>query len=214
MKKKCSNCKKNKTSDDFFKDKTNKDGFAYKCKSCFKIYKDKSKDKKKEYDKKYVLKNKSKRKEYYEKNRIVLIEKMKSNQKKNIKSRRASFKKYYKLKKLDPLYKLSLNIRNSIRGSFKHKNHKKNCKTSEILGCSFGEFKKYIESKFESWMTWENHGKYNGQLNYGWDLDHIIPKVTAKTETDIIRLNHFSNFQPLCSYINRNLKKDNLVISM
>lgn len=55
-------------------------------------------------------------------------------------------------------------------------------------------------------MTWENHGKYNGELNYGWDIDHKIPLSSAKTEDEIYKLNHFSNLQPLCSKINRDIK--------
>lgn len=70
------------------------------------------------------------------------------------------------------------------------------------------EFKSYLESKFETWMNWENRGLYNGELNYGWDIDHIIPLSSAKTEDDIIKLNHYSNLQPLCSYTNRYIKKD------
>lgn len=57
-------------------------------------------------------------------------------------------------------------------------------------------------------MTWENKGLYNGELNFGWDIDHIIPISSAKSEEDIIRLNHFSNLQPLCSKINRDIKKN------
>lgn len=57
-------------------------------------------------------------------------------------------------------------------------------------------------------MTWENYGKYNGELNYGWDIDHIIPLTTAKTEDDVIRLSHYTNLRPLCSYTNRVIKKD------
>jgi hypothetical protein len=57
-------------------------------------------------------------------------------------------------------------------------------------------------------MNWENYGKYNGELNYGWDIDHIIPISFAKTEEDVLRLNHYSNLQPLCSYINRFIKRD------
>jgi len=57
-------------------------------------------------------------------------------------------------------------------------------------------------------MTWENRGLYNGELNYGWDIDHIIPIASAKTEEDIIKLNHYKNLQPLCSHINRDIKKD------
>ena len=59
-------------------------------------------------------------------------------------------------------------------------------------------------------MSWDNYGKYNGLLNYGWDIDHIIPVSSSKTEEDIIRLNHYTNLQPLCSKINRDIKKDKL----
>lgn len=44
-------------------------------------------------------------------------------------------------------------------------------------------------------MCLENHGK--------WHLDHIIPLASANTEEDIIKLNHYTNFQPLWA-------KDNL----
>jgi hypothetical protein len=85
----------------------------------------------------------------------------------------------------------------------------KKSKSIEILGCSFEEFKLYLESKFEPWMTWENKGLYNGELNYGWDIDHIIPISSATTEEEIIKLNHYTNLQPLCSKVNRDIKKDN-----
>lgn len=63
------------------------------------------------------------------------------------------------------------------------------------------------DSKFEPWMTWGNRGLYNGELNYGWDIDHIIP--SAETEEGVIKLNHYTNLQPLCSKVNRDIKKDN-----
>ena len=87
----------------------------------------------------------------------------------------------------------------------------KKTKTFEILGCTFEEFKIYLESKFDSWMTWENRGLYNGELNYGWDIDHILPSSLAKTEEDVTKLNHYTNLQPLCSKINRDIKRDNLL---
>jgi hypothetical protein len=57
-------------------------------------------------------------------------------------------------------------------------------------------------------MSWENYGKYNGQENFGWDLDHIVEVGSAKTEEDVIKLNHYTNFQPLDSYINRVIKRN------
>ncbi len=115
-------------------------------------------------------------------------------------------KKYHS----DDLFRMSMNIRNSIKKQFKKLSETKSSYTVEIIGCSFDEFKKHIESKWESWMTWENYGKYkNKTKNYGWDLDHIIPICNATTEGELIKLNHYTNFQPLCSYINRNVKRDN-----
>jgi hypothetical protein len=89
--------------------------------------------------------------------------------------------------------------------------YKKNTRTYKILGCTYDEFKLHIESKFEEWMNWDNYGRYNGEENYGWHLDHIIPLSSVTTEEDIIRLNHYSNIQPLCSYINRYVKRDKIV---
>ena len=39
----------------------------------------------------------------------------------------------------------------------------------EILGYSYEEFTKHIESRFEDGMSWDNHGEK-------WEIDHIIPQ--------------------------------------
>ena len=112
--------------------------------------------------------------------------------------------------KKDDLKKLKQNLRNIISQSIRKNGFKKQSKTSEILGCPFDQFKLYLESKFEPWMSWDNYGLYNGELNYGWDIDHIIPLSSGKKEEDIIKLNHYLNLQPLCSYTNRYVKKDKI----
>lgn len=165
-----------------------------------KIYKEKNKDTlqsyQKEYTKKWRSENKDKMKDYqknyYIENKNTIIE---------------SHKKYNKKKRdSDILFRLKESIRSNINSGIKRKGFKKTVKTVEILGCSFEEFKEHLESKFETWMSWENYGKYNGELNYGWDIDHIIPLCSAKKEVDVINLNHYTNLQPLCSKINRDLK--------
>ena len=108
------------------------------------------------------------------------------------------------------LRSISFNITKSIRRSFKKKGIVKSKTVCEILGCSYQDFKIYIECKFQPWMNWDNYGLYNGELNYGWDLDHIVPKSIAKTEEDILKLNHYTNFRPLCSKTNRDIKKNKL----
>ena len=56
-------------------------------------------------------------------------------------------------------------------------------------------------------MTWYNRGMYNGEFDYGWDIDHIIPVSSATTKEEINKLNHYTNLQPLCSKINRDIKR-------
>lgn len=183
-----------------------------------KKYQEKNKDKKKLYNKQYQEKNKeiiknkrvekkSKIKEYYLNN----IDKIKKYKKEYRKLNKNKINEYNKIKRQqNNLFRISSNIRNLIRTSFKRNNFKKTSKTHKILGCSFEKFKTHLESKFEPWMNWNNYGKYNGKPNFGWDFDHIIPASHGKTEEEIIKLNHYTNIQPLCSYINRDIKKDKI----
>lgn len=168
------------------------------------IIKQKRKEKREEYVKGYYQKNKEKildySKEYFKDNQ-------EEKQKKNNEN-------YKKRRQEDPVFKLRGNIRRGILGILKRKGFVKKSRTSEILGCSFEEFKTHIESLWEPWMNWDNHGKYNGEENYGWDIDHIIPQSLATTEDEIIRLNHYTNLQPLCSYTNRVLKRDNTILTI
>ncbi len=114
-------------------------------------------------------------------------------------------------KQNDELYRLKSNIRKSVWDSIKRQGYSKNLRTEEILGCTYEDFKLYLESKFEPWMNWDNYGKYNGEEMFGWDIDHIIPSALALCENEIIKLNHFTNLQPLCSKINRDVKRDIII---
>lgn len=117
-------------------------------------------------------------------------------------------KAYNNKRKNNPLFRLKTNIKASIKNSFKRKTFNKLTKTQLILGCSYEEFKQHLENQFESWMNWDNYGLYNGELNYGWDIDHIIPTSSAITEDELIKLNHYSNLKPLCSKVNRDIKRN------
>lgn len=114
-----------------------------------------------------------------------------------------------KRKSVDIIFHLKCNIKALISLSIKRNGFTKRSKTFEILGCTYEEFKQHLESQFEDWMTWDNYGKYNGQLNYGWDIDHIIPLNIAKDEKGIVALNHYTNLKPLCSKVNRDIKRSN-----
>lgn len=170
----------------------------------------------------FLAKEKERLKKYREENKELISEQQKKWRTENKKYTLDYAKKYRQenRKKIntwftkkyssDPLFKLKVNIRNAFKSMIKRNGFAKQCKTIDILGCSFEALKTHLESKFEPWMNWDNHGLYNGELNYGWDIDHIIPTSTAITEEDVIRLNHYTNLQPLCSKINRDIKRNKL----
>ena len=184
-----------------------------------KVYKEKNKKIISEKNKLYYKKNKEiindRNKLYYENNRENIINKFKTYRKQyrelnkeKINKTRSVWDK--KTRNINPIYKIKKNIRTSIYGSIKSRGFKKLSKTEIILGCSYEEFKLHIESLWESWMNWDNYGLYNGELNYGWDIDHIIPISSANTEEELIKLNHHTNLQPLCSKVNRDIKRDSI----
>jgi hypothetical protein len=201
----CSKCGNSGESSEFV-NKTNV------CKSCRKLhmqnYYNKNKEHIKEHQLKYYNKNKQVRQKYYNENKQEIQKynnEYYASNKAKISKRKLEYEK--NKRKNDHLYNLSYSIRRNINISIKGRGYTKKSKTQDILGCNFEEFKIYIESKFEPWMSWENKGLYNGELNYGWDLDHIIPLSSANSEEEIIKLNHYTNFQPLCSKVNRDIKK-------
>jgi hypothetical protein len=101
----------------------------------------------------------------------------------------------------DPAFRLRKNLSIRISKALSKKG-KKCSKTSEILGCSLDSFRIYLESRFESGMTWENYGKV-------WHVDHIVPCAIFdlnKPEHQK-RCFHFSNLQPLFARDNLS-KKD------
>jgi hypothetical protein len=225
--KRCCCCKKEKDLKYFGLLKSSKDGYRHDCKECRKEYSSKNKEKlsiakrkhyllnkekynesskkwyvdnleiKKEYDKLYVIRNKEKRSKTHKEWRKLNIENIRIYKKKY----------YHEITTKDPLKKIKILLRAMIKRSIKVKNGNL---TSDILGCSYQFFKEYIESKFEPWMNWDNQGMYNGELNYGWDIDHIIPISSAMNQEEMIRLNHYTNLQPLCSKVNRDIKNNKL----
>jgi hypothetical protein len=111
-----------------------------------------------------------------------------------------------------PIYKVKNSVSKMISKVIKRNGYSKKSRTHEILGCSYEEFKKHLESQWETWMNWDNYGNPKDGIlepNKTWDIDHVIPLSNAINEEDLIGLNHFSNLQPLCSHYNRNIKKDN-----
>lgn len=135
-----------------------------------KLYRESIKEKQKIYSKEYQLANKEKRKIYVKKR-----------------------------KEIDKVFALSLSMRTMVAKAFSRNGFSRTSKTETVLGCSFDEFKIYLENQFLNWMSWNNKGLYNGEFNYGWDIDHKTPLSSAKTEEELIQLCHYTNLQPLCT---------------
>lgn len=171
-----------------------------------KIYNEKNKKRINEKRKLWRSNNTDKMK-VYRKNDITKAIKKRYNEKNKEKIKEYS-KKYNKERKAkDPLYKLTTGLRTRISMLIKQNGFKRTSKTQTILGCSFIDFKQHLEQQFQSWMNWDNYGLYNGTEGYGWDIDHIIPLSTATTIEELHKLCHYTNLQPLCSKVNRDIKK-------
>jgi hypothetical protein len=170
----------------------------YICKPCLKEHSSKWRATRKEELKDY-------RKKYRKDNIDTLTEYDRERYKKN----KDKVKKYvteyqFERRKLDPIFKLSMDTRNLINQSFKRTlkgKYKKSKKTEEILGCTLLEFINHLESLFKKGMSIGNHGE--------WHIDHIIPISSAKNIKEVYKLNHYTNLQPL--WASENLKKSNKI---
>jgi len=210
---KCKICTEEKEINDFVKEKNSKLGYRTICKKChyqrsrkwIAENKEKNDENRKKWDVENKEKNNNYKKKYKEKNEEIV----KENSRRYWKSPKGKlYRSEYRKRRRenDVLYHLECSVRSSIKQSFRRNRQVKKSNTTKILGCSISEFRSYLESKFESWMNWGNYGKYDGTLNFGWDLDHIIPISIAKNEEEVIKLNHYTNLQPLCSKVNRDIK--------
>ena len=220
--KKCTKCNIERELIEFSKQKKGKNGYVSWCKHCYKQYNFDNREKQYLKNKQYNIDNKDylkkqkalyeinnseqikyKRKQYYLKNKDKIIEKRKQyylDNKDKINERKNKYSKGRKL--TDPLYKLIINIRCLIRNSINKSGYSKTSRTYQILGCSFEDFKQHIESKFIEGMTWDNRSL--------WHLDHIYPVSLATDKDHLIKLNHYTNFQPMWAI--DNIKKGNKLI--
>jgi hypothetical protein len=201
--KECNTCGEIKTCDFFDKTSSNVDGITNSCKDCLRGKRKEAYKNNKEAVSAYQKLRRVNRKE---KDIISVRIKDKEDRLKNKDYRKAYMKTYGKRRKsIDPLFKLMSNIRSRIIVSFSRGIKSK--RTIEILGCSIEDFKKHVESQFESWMSWDNYGICKSdEYKCTWHLDHIIPVIYAKDDKEVCLLNHWSNFQPLCG--KQNLEKN------
>jgi len=207
--KKCTKCNQEKPFNNFTKHPTTKDGYASRCNLCKNEYAKKYQlnNYNKEYHQQWYLDNKEKINkrsiEYNKQHYIDNKEQYNKRTKQWIEDNRERFNELSnasqkRLWREDPIYKMKRNIRNLIYSSFKRYKNKgwaKSDKTESMLGCSIDEFIEHLKSQFKPGMTIDNHGK--------WEIDHIIPLSRASTKDEVIKLNHYTNLQPLWLTENR-----------
>ena len=174
-----------------------------KCIQTVREWRDRNKDYDKDYNKKRRRYDKDevkdRNKKYWEENKEELKKRHREYYKENKDNILKSNLKYESdRKKSDPLYKMTKNLRCRTRAAFKASRWHKNSSNIDMLGCSFNEAFKHIESQFTEGMSWKNHGVR------GWHIDHIIPLCSANTEEELVSLCHYTNLQPLWA-------KDNLI---
>jgi hypothetical protein len=206
--KKCTTCKIEQPITNFHKYKNSVDGHTHRCKKCVsrkqklslesktckccgeeKPFENFNKRKNGRFGYNSICKlcNNKKKVEWREKNKSYYLE----------------YKKNYNMnrKKSDPSFKLKSNLRCRLHGFLQNRKISKNNKTLDIIGCTPQELIQYLEKKFTDDMSWENYGYY------GWHVDHIIPISSANKISDIYKIFHFTNLQPL--WAEDNMKKSN-----
>jgi hypothetical protein len=183
----CTKCGIEKNESEFHKQKSHKNGLCSWCKACVnnnhqKWY-NKNKIRLQDYQREY-------QKEYYKDNHEKAKEAVKRWRTDN-----PDYKQeYYKnRRKVDPNYKLAMNLRSRIRSAVKSQFGDKAYKSIELLGCTIEEARQHLESKFQDGMTWENYGMF------GWHIDHIKPvsSFDLTNPEEQKKCFHYTNLQPL-----------------
>ena len=155
----CTRCGIVKDINDFGNNKNTRDGKECGCKNC-RVVSDK--------ERRNSPEGKMKEKEYRDRPEIILTRKQykidnkekidQQNKEYREREDRKEFRRNWHSSKMeDPLYRIRHNLASQFGGYLKKRNFPKNSKAIKMLGCSFEEFIKYIESKFEPWMKWDNY---------------------------------------------------------
>lgn len=170
-----------------------------------KKYQEDHKDKYKEYRKQYYKDNKGKYRElgkdYRKNNKDSINEKQREKYKNTVN------------------FKLRANVSASIRSMLKRNGYNKNNNSVlKYLPYTIEELRRHLESLFEPWMNWGNHGMYVSQLwddndvsTWTWHIDHIIPQAallyTSMEDENFKKCWALENLRPLSA--KQNILKGN-----
>ncbi len=181
--KKCSKCNQTKAISGFGKNKKGKYGVRPECNLCRKSNRKHNKDKQKEYreknkeyyteyNKQYRENNKEYFKEWRENNKEHIKKWRLANKDKIRKSQKAWLKDK---RENDVCFNLRERVSCSVRQTLRRQGATKGGSVFDHLPYTPQQLKKHLESQFESWMSWDNWGVYDGN-NKVWHIDHIYPQ--------------------------------------
>lgn len=199
----CSKCKIEKSLDNFWKDITNKDGYYYSCKQCKSVWTKENRNGNPIYREKRI------------KRRAENIERISKQVREYTKKHRKHLNECRNILrnekwKNDPGYKFKTLFSSYIRRALKKVGKIKSSPTWYKLPYTIQELKEHLESKFEYWMSWENHGIYDINKKT-WQIDHIIPQsilfYDSMEHPNFLECWSLKNLRPLDTI--ENMKKSN-----
>lgn len=202
----CTKCGQRKpaTKDHFLVRDVRRGTLKKTCKDCAALFrkayyvanKDVLLEKNKAYREARAQEIRAKRRKAYKENREEIIAKNLAHRAANREAHRARVSRNAKKRtRSDPVYMLRMRVSALISGRLRAGGYTKKSRSHEILGCDWEAFKAHIERQFLTGMTWDNRDK--------WQLDHIVPLASAKSEDDILALNHHTNLRPMWASENR-----------
>ena len=105
----------------------------------------------------------------------------------------------YRRRRSNPCFVLASRLRSVMNSHYRGRSLAKSGKTFDLLGYSCND----LESHLNTWLQkpCEVCQKVMIELDT-CHIDHIIPLVTAKTESDIVQLNQLSNLRLICAHCN------------
>jgi hypothetical protein len=98
-----------------------------------------------------------------------------------------------KLRRTKPTTKIKDRLRSRLNTALTNSLKGKHISHIRHLGCSIQELVIYLENQFQPGMTWSNHGNKPNM----WQVDHIKPFVSAKTEEELLQVVHYTNLRPI-----------------
>lgn len=177
-------------------------------------YREGNKEYLKQQKKIYVESNsdivKERQRNWYDENKPKLLENAKTYRLNNKKQRNDAERTR---RRNDPVYRLRTNLSKLISQKLKQASSSKSGSILDYLPYTIDELRIHLEGQFESWMNWDNYGKYladnwdnNDTSTWTWQIDHIIPQSTlpyvSMEEENFKKCWSLENLRPLSSKTN------------